>query len=235
MGACFFWVGSDVLYSLEDQRAGTSREDKLAAARSDLHVVEAPWLVDELAALGIKAEVVNPPTDYHPPPVAPGMPKQFQVLTYVPANRYEFYGGPMIMEVASRLPEVKFVIVGQRSEELRPTSSNVVCLGWVADMAPLYAQTSVVLRIPLHDGFGGAVVEGLFNARHVIYNYDVPFCRVVAPASVEEVARHIAELHAAHQRGDLRPNDAGRNYALTCLDEGRRADQLLERIRLLAS
>ena len=46
-------------------------------------------------------------------------------------------------------------------------------------MPRYYADTTVVVRIPRHDGLGETVVEGLLNARHVLYTHELPFVRTV--------------------------------------------------------
>jgi hypothetical protein len=227
---CYYWNGSDVLHTLEEARAGTLRRSAFEAARRDLHLAHGTWLAEELAEVGIVAAVSHKPSGYTPPTAPPAYPSQFRALTYVPIRRLEFYRGDVILDVARLLPDVPFDIAGRGSEGITSDAANVRCHGWVADMASLYGSAAVVIRIPLHDGLSNTVVEGLFNARHVIYTYDVPHVISVSPLTADALAARIADLHAAHEAGRLGPNLAGRAYAESRFDEGRRTDELVAQL-----
>jgi glycosyltransferase involved in cell wall biosynthesis len=149
----------------------------------------------------------------------------------VPADRFEFYGGAAILEVARRLPGVRFDVVGSRGEGAPLGLVNVRWHGWVDDMAARYANATVVVRIPRHDGFGATVIEGLLNARHVIYTHEVPFVRAVSPPLPENLAAALAELEDSHTTGRLRPNLAGRSYALEEFDEAKLVAHLTAVVR----
>jgi len=98
-------------------------------------------------------------------------------------------------------------------------------------MAQRYAQAAVVVRIPRHDGFGNTVIEGLLNARHVIYTHEVPFVRRVWPATAEALVVALRELQDAHAEGRLAPNLSGRTYALEEFDEDTLVERLLALLR----
>ncbi|MGZ8502173.1 MAG: hypothetical protein ACXWW6_04900 [Candidatus Limnocylindrales bacterium] len=227
---CHYWIGTDVLNTLEEARAGTLRWSPLSGSRDDLHVAAAPWLVSELQEVGLRATVTHVLPISPAPSEPPLMPPDFSVLTYVPGDRFAFYGGPAILEAARRLPDVRFDIVG-RGEPAPSAPPNVRWHGWVDDMAQRYAESTVVVRIPEHDAYGNTAVEGLFNARHVIHSYDVPFARQLRPRTPEGLVDALEEFRAAHVEGRLGPNLAGRAWALEEFDEKRVTNALAALLR----
>jgi hypothetical protein len=231
--AAHYWLGTDVLDTVREARAGTLAWSRLSSSRDDLHLAAAPWLVDELAEVGLRAlpVTVHPVTRASGEP--PAMPTEFSVLSYLPGARFAFYGGPQVMDAARRLPDVRFDIVG-RGEPDSSAPPNVRWHGWVDDMAKRYAEASVIVRIPEHDAFGGTVVEGLLNARHVLCSYDIPFTNRVSPLTADALVAAIGGLRAEHDAGRLTANLAGRAYALAEFDEGRLVGRLAAILRARA-
>jgi hypothetical protein len=231
---CHYWLGTDVLDTLAEARAGTLRTGALAASRSDFHLAVAPWLVSELKGVGVAASYALLPPPVPAPAAVPPLPDRFTVLTYAPSMRFEFYGGETILEVARRMPHVQFDIVGAPGEPSAAVDCNVTRLGWVDDMADRYARTTVVVRIPGHDGYGNTVIEGLLYGRHVIYTQEVPFVRRVWPATPDAVAVVIGDLHDAHVAGRLELNLPGRAYGLRAYDPATLEDHLAALVRSAA-
>jgi hypothetical protein len=229
--ACHYWLGTDVLNTLEEARAGTLRWAVLSLARDDLHPADAPWLIPELESVGLHATTAHVPQPYRTPSAPRPLPSEFKVLTYLPTDRFAFYGGEAILEVARRLPGVRFDVVGTGGESAPSAPDNVRWHGWVDDLAARYADATVVVRIPRHDGLGATVIEGLLNARHVIYTYEVPFVRTVSPPTPETLAEALGELHDAHGAGRLSPNFAGRSYALEAFNEAKLVTHLMAILR----
>lgn len=228
---CHYWLGTDVMRTLEDARSGTLRSAALASARDDLHLAVAPWLTSELASVGLHAHTAILPPPIQVPEVSPPLPTEFSVLSYLPTQRFEFYGGEAILEVARRLPHVRFDVVASLGEAAQSAPLNIRWHGWVANMAEYYASATVVLRIPHHDGFGKTVIEGLLNARHIIYTHEVPFVRKVWPATADAIVGELDELLQAHADGRLNPNLKGRAYALEEFDLVRLGDHMKGLIR----
>jgi glycosyltransferase involved in cell wall biosynthesis len=232
---CHYWLGTDVLNTLEEANSGELRWATLMASRDDLHLAVAPWLTSELKSVGLHAITALLPPPHPAPQTAPPLPSEFRVLTYLPAARFDFYGGPVVMEAARRTPRVRFDVIGSGEEQARLAKANVHWHGWVDDMAERYAKTTVVVRIPQHDGFGNTVIESLLNARHVVYTEEVPFVCRLWPVSAEALVAVLEELLAAHDAGRLDPNLAGRAYALEEFDDEKLADNLTALIRAYAS
>lgn len=219
------WAGSDVI------RAQSDPQD-LQAVKSEgfHHISDGSWLVDELAVLGLHAEY-EPLTAVRPgEPVKP-LPKQFRVLTYLPEPRRDFYGAPLVYEIARRLPDVPFVVVGngQRAGEAPP---NVEFRGYVSNMQDLIDDSTVLLRLPQHDGKSMLVLEVLARARHVVWNYDFPY--VHTADSLESALEHVQKLRDAHLSGELQLNVEAREYVLERFGRRETAARLearLDRIR----
>ena len=229
--ACHYWLGTDVLDTVTEARAGTLRLAAVAPARDELHLADAPWLVTELAEVGIRAVEVHVPQPYHCPATPPPLPSTFRILTYLPGDRLEFYGGDVILEAARRLPDVAFDVVGRLgAKELGPVR-NVAWHGWVSGMNSMYARAAVVVRIPRHDGLGAMVVEGLMNGRHVIYTHDLPFVTRLHPVTVPALVAELVRLRESHRRGSLGLNLEGRAFARSAYDEEALAERLAVQIR----
>jgi hypothetical protein len=196
------WVGSDVL--------DAGRPDVRRSANDPLitHWTVAPWLADELRRYGIEAEIMPlsaiVPADDLPLPAAP-----LTVVTYLPDEKIEFYGGAMVMALARRLPHVRFTVVrgtGQGVDRL----DNVEFLGFRDDMASVYARSHVLLRMPSHDGLSHMIMEALNFGRYAIWNH--PFEGSLFATNEDEVACILERLHNDLTAGNLRPNDAGRRH-----------------------
>jgi hypothetical protein len=228
---CHLWLGTDVLNTLEEARAGTLRRAAVSSSLDDLHLAVAPWLASELETVGIHAIICLLPPPTIAPAVAPPLPPDFRVLTYLPDARFDFYGGNVVLDTARRLGGVLFDVIGSEGAHGRPAPPNVRWHGWVSDMPERYAKAAVVVRIPTHDGYGNTVIEGLQNARHVVYTQDVPFVRRLSPVTAETLVAALAELRDAHASGYLGPNSAGRAYALDAFDETRLIEHLAALIR----
>lgn len=200
------WAGSDVI------KARSNPFDlEMIKQERIIHLAVAPWLVGELRELGIEAQYVPVAGMVPGAPVKP-LPGRFRVLTYLPEPRRDFYGEPLVYEVARTLPGVQFDVVGAggRSPD---APQNVFFHGHVGDMQTRLDDCTAVLRQPEHDGMSVLVLEALSRARHVIWNYDIPHVRLAGGA--QEVLTQLRELMDAHAAGTLQLNDAGRDYVLT--------------------
>jgi hypothetical protein len=228
--AAHLWVGSDVYNTLEDARSGRLRGSLVRAASKDLHLAVAPWLTAELGSIGIDAVTTLLSPQARVPDPVPPMPHRFSVLTYLPARRFEFYGGPTTLEVARRLPAIRFDVVANAGGAVEATPDNVRWHGWVSDMPERYAQCSVVLRIPRHDGFGRTIIEGMLNARHCVYTNELPHVRTVRGDDVGEIVEALDGFRRQHEAGTLAANTAGRAYIGETFQETALGRHLVERL-----
>ena len=215
----YYWIGTDVLHALED-KAKNQSSFFFNASRKFHHFANAPWLKDELASIGINADVVLFPTGMVNPPSTSEIewPSRFCVLAYIPDHRHQFYGGEEYVTVARRVPDVEFLIVGGVGDWIKDKPDNVKFLGRREDMIGVYNSAHVVVRQVRHDAIGGSVREGLFFARYVIYSYPLPHTYQVAWGDADELLNKLSELRRRFINGQLMPNNAGREYALSAWD-----------------
>lgn len=232
--AAFYWIGTDVLHTLEDMHAGRLLAPRWERAKMDAHFVGAPWFVEELKEAGLSSKCFLFPGVFPDPPAALDLPAALSVLTYIPDNRYVFYGGEMIARAAEALPNVPFEVLGGKGHWLGRDLPNLRFHGWQADVRPFLAKTSVLLRLVPHDAVGGTVREALSAARHVIYTLPLPHTRQVAFGDAEGLVEVLAELKASSDEGSLRPNIEGQEYALRVFDSGQNVNALVEGIRKVA-
>jgi hypothetical protein len=75
------------------------------------------------------------------------------------------------------------------------------------------------------------VIEGLLNARHVIYTYEMPFVHRIEAPTADNLVEAIDAFRVAAAEGRLEPNFAGRDYAIATFDEARLVDRLISLLR----
>ena len=212
-----YWIGTDVLNTLEDHRAGRLRTGPMLRARRDLHWADAPWLVEELALVQIAAHFIAVPVPLEGVLPPERLPSPFTVLTYVPDSRAEFYDGPSIYEAARRLPEIRFEVIGGSGTWVEHPLPNLAFFGW-QEIRPFLARAAVLVRLVRHDGLGGTVREALEAGLHVIYSQPMPAVQVVGFQDPDGL---VAALHGLHERfgtGELAPNIAGHRYVMETFD-----------------
>ena len=215
------WAGSDVIKAQDDPFS-------LEVTKQEhfINLSDGPWLVDELRTLGIGAEYLPLTAVKCGGPVKP-FPRQFRILTYLPEPRRDFYGAPLIYDIARAMPDVPFTVVGPGDRDER-APANVFFAGKVADMQDRIDDSTVLLRQPEHDGKSMLVLEALARARHVVWNY--PFPGVHAARGFEEAVRALEDLRARHARGSLELNHTGRTFVLQNFARGDVARRFAQRL-----
>jgi hypothetical protein len=199
------WAGSDVIKAQNDPL-----DLELIKRENFIHLSDGPWLVDELKDLGIDAEYLPLTAVRSGGPLRP-FPRQFRVLTNLPASRREFYGAEIVYHVARAMPDVSFTVVGAGGGD-KHAPANVHFCGRVNDMEDRIDASTVILRMPQHDGKSMLVLEALARARYVIWNYEFPAVTTAkTSAQVLDALRHFRDMHAA---GTLELNHEGRAFAL---------------------
>jgi hypothetical protein len=203
----FHWVGTDLLLAHESITAGIVRQDYLD---KPVHLTDSPWFVDELAALGISARYAPLLVVIDPPDELP-LPEPFSVLAYIPEGKEKMYGFDHLIAAASEMPETIFSVAGLPKYD-GTLPENIKLLGWVSHMPALYRESSVVVRMPQHDGLSFFVLESLMYGRHVIYNQPFQHCRMATDAG--ELIAELRDLRRQFQAGTLKTNTEGRNFVL---------------------
>lgn len=170
----------------------------------DKHLVVSENLKAELLTLGIDAELAPLISDL-PQVDIPPLPPDFTILAYLPAHRGEFYGAPLIYELARRHPEWHVLIVGREQTPLGETLPNVDELGRNAGMSEVYPRITVLVRPTKHDGLPRMILEALNWGRYVVFSGTFPHC--LSGRSLPEIEAALQTLHS-----HTRPNLAGSRY-----------------------
>jgi hypothetical protein len=196
------WVGSDVTYALAAAARGQTSQRLIARPE---HWTEVAWTGAELRPLGVTSSVV-PLTSTRVTGEPHPLPESFTVLTYLPAARPDFYGRAEVMRLAQAFPDVRFLVAGNDGAG-SSSPPNVEFLGWAGDMSSVYARSTVLLRLPEHDGLSFMVLEALAAGRHVIWNHPL---EGVHESNTDADARvFLAWLLAEHREGRLGLNQVG--------------------------
>lgn len=219
------WVGTDVQIAAEEYAHGNASD---RVRRQPLHWCDAPWLVDELAALGAHGE-------YVPLPIvglaqeAPPLPERFRVLLYLPVDAFdrEVFDMDALLRLPEAMPETGFVLIPSTAATLpSPLPPNVTAPGWVEDMDALYREVSAVVRLTSHDGTSFMVLEALSRGRQVIWTFTMP--GVTVACGFEAVLAALRAMAQQHAAGDLALNEAGTRFAREEFDP-QRAEVAIDR------
>lgn len=209
----YYWIGTDVFDSISTSSAWTRRQ-LASSARRAAHVAAAPWLREELRLVHIEARLAYFPLDDEVPEIKP-LPtgRQLRLLTYIPENRWEFYGGPTLVAAARALgPRLLVTIAGRAAAPAGVDAPpNVVFVGWSDQFARLIDESHALARLVQHDALGATVIDALRRRRHVIYTYELPGTIRVPFGDMAEFIHHTGELCAALDNGNLHHNDQAEN------------------------
>jgi len=161
----FHWAGTDIVTALELYKTGKYNPKFISYPT---HIAVAPWFEEKLKQMGIGFKLA-PLKSFDKKYEEFPFPKEFSVLSYISQNRAQYYGIDLITEIAKKLPEIKFNLVGFESykEELPP---NIKLNGWVENISDWIKNAVVCVRLPKTDGLSFFVVESLSMGRYVAFN-----------------------------------------------------------------
>ena len=224
------WVGTDVLIAAEEHGRGRASERIVTRAT---HWCDAPWLVDELQAMGVRSTHVPLPiplTADEPPP----LPRDFRVLLYLPVDAFdrEVFDMETLLRLPREFPEVRFVMLPSPAGSLpQPLPANLEARGWVNDMDTVYRQISCMVRLTNHDGTSFMVVETLARGRQAIWTF--PMEGAIEAQGFEEVTEALRGLIERHAAGELGLNSVGREFVFKHFDGETLLSGLDTRLRAL--
>jgi len=237
------WIGTDVLHEMEkNQQNGMNRlgnflEDfivnwKLKRGRL-INLAGAPWLVDELAKLNILSSYLPITTiDANTlETVDPQRVKDIDFLSYVPFNRFNFYGGDNIVKLAARWQNYSFLIICADLKEIPPDlvekiPKNVTISPRVErnKMPELYQRSKFFIRYTQHDSESLSVFEALYYNLQVLWTYDFPHTHKIE--TLEKVSDTIPSLVKNWQ-----PNYQGHAYVIEHFSIEKWREKFLEIIK----
>ena len=133
----------------------------------------APWHVKELENLISTESFILFFANYEKIEKILPLPEKFTVLCYLPQERSRYYGEELIKILIEEYPNIKFIILG--SEQFIHYN-NVLTkkIDYNIDMTELYSQSTLLVRLPKHDGFSSMVLEALSFGRNIIWTHNIP-------------------------------------------------------------
>jgi hypothetical protein len=194
------WAGTDVLRIREN-----APDIARVRARHYRHVACSAGLAAELLELGIAASELRLAVATPPETITP-LPKRFSVLGYGPRSKEWLYGTDILLNVAERMPHVRFDIIGETTHR-QSILPNVVYHGWLDDVNSAIDAATVIVRPTRHDGMPLMVIEALARGRHVIWSREMD--GVLYGATVEAIIGHLTHLEERHRAGELSLNHEG--------------------------
>ena len=196
------WCGSDALFAKEQLRRGL--QDRWVMDR--VHWAVSPWLAEEVRSMGVDCEYVQ--TSFVAQVAPSPLPERFSVLAYAPSlHRADLYGVDLIVNVAKRMPSIRFNLVGLKERRIAECPSNLKVYGYV-DLDRFYRETTVLWRPVRHDGLSFMVLEALAHGRHVLYSQLLPGC--IHATSEDAACRELERLRDMHSSKSLLLHEEGR-------------------------
>ena len=213
------WIGSDVL---EARKRSLKIFSIIISRLTSVHVSVSPWLADEIQRyLKIRSLIL---------PIVPPdinvlskirIQRKFSrcLLAYISSPKEFFtYSGDVIIELAKRLPDYRFCVMGINMEEVKRIISNevpenIIFLGKVPRriVIKFYEKIPILLRINRHDGLPNMVLEALAMAMHVVTTLPIPNCHGVRLDNPDSIINAIKSIKTPL-------NNDGRKYVLQKYD-----------------
>lgn len=199
-----YWHGTDVIKALKRKRKGSLVKKYIEHA---VHFTDAKWLKEELATIGIQAELV--PFKFVEAIENKRQYSSMRVLVYLGQGKEPFYGLSTVRTLAENNPEVDFVIVGSDGKGI-DSLPNMQFKGWCSaeEMRHLRLEIPIFLRCTKHDGNALSVLEALASGMEVLWNYPAEHCHL-AQDNLTDVFDKVKRL--VEQR-DLMPNQDNINF-----------------------
>jgi hypothetical protein len=218
------WIGTDVLIEMQkNQEHGSNRiinfiQDSLFRWKIKrgglINFAGAPWLVDELSKLPIHATYL-PITTIDSSKLGPvdlQHEKDIDFLSYIPFNRFTFYGGDKIVELAKRWQNYHFLIfcadlteIPNDFVEKMPKNLTIYPRIERNEMAEFYQRSKFFIRYTQHDSESLSVFEALYYNLQVLWTYDFPHTHKIE--TLERLSDSIPSLVKNWQ-----PNYPGHDY-----------------------
>jgi len=172
----YHWIGTDVYRIINDSVFKRWLKKRILKSTKTTNVVVSPALQMELKQIGIDS-IVLPLVKLNFIDDCPALPQKFSILAYIPQDRWDYYHGDLVLQLAAKLPEVDFHILAGGNKFVN--LSNVFIYDFIDDINSYYLNNSILLRFTIHDGLPKMVIEALAYGRHVLWNNPFPNCHYV--------------------------------------------------------
>ncbi len=207
----FHWVGTDLIKSTELFNLNKYNPSFISYP---IHITDSPWYIQKLAQLGINAEFI-PLKGFDTKYETIAFKPEFNVLCYISQHRAEYYGIESIAEIASKLPNIKFNLVGIESYD-KKLPPNIILNGWVDNMIEWIKNATICLRLPKTDGLSFFVLESLALQRYVAYNQDFEYSDKCV--SIEDFVDYIKHKKTLFDDNNLPLNSEASSSVITEFD-----------------
>jgi len=197
------WIGDDTLFAAKRKGYIYSR---IGARLIDVNIALTKWLAEDLDRLRIGDYAICPLPIYMDIREY-DLPGEFAVSIYLPEARFfKFYGGEICERIIDYFEKVHFIIL-TKDRNVMKKRPNTEFLEYTDDMNGVYRKTTVLLRIPKHDGLSNMVLEALSVGRYVIYSYPLEGC--IYAKTFDDIKYHLKRLL---KNPRLEPNINGRDF-----------------------
>ncbi len=198
------WVGTDVTKAIEAYNQDNYVKEYIDGCT---HWCEVDWIKEELKEIDINADIVNFASFEVKAPPLP-FQSEFEVLSYIPQNRSEFYGLNEIKKLAKDFPNIVFNIMGSKYEF--DDIPNLHFLGWVKNGPEIVEKSTVCIRFTEHDGLSNFVLEALAKGKYVLYNNS--FQGVYYCPDYNALNKRVKMLHEQFLKSELPVNLTGHEH-----------------------
>lgn len=153
-----------------------------------INLAGAEWLKDELNEIGITSIVV-PITSINLEIIKyinrTKNDRLYDFISYTPYERFEFYGGHKIVEIAKVMKDRKFLLVMPDLQNLNkldlkyPPNVKIIPQINFIEMQKYLSNSKCFLRFTEHDGLSLSVLEALMHGLNVIWTYNFDYCKYI--------------------------------------------------------
>lgn len=186
-----------------------------------INLVCADWLGTELQQIGIANAMTIPISSIHESLIAStskGTEKNIDFVSYVPSHRFDFYGGPMILDLAKQMPNRRFHIVHPDLDQISdaviksyPPNLSVSPKVPFNKMQELLAASKCFLRFTKHDGLSLSVLEAMLHRSTVFWTQPFPYTHHV---DFGTEAPEVIRLRLDEAIETWTENENGRQYVI---------------------
>ena len=169
------WIGSDVMH-LRRMNCSFEAMQRIVKMFNDNFICycQSESNANELKDLGVKAKYLPLPVEIQE--ASCSHPEKFTVAIYDHGTN-NIYCEPLMIDIIKAMPDIDFLYFGDEKKKSLKIGDldNIRFVGHVP-MDKIYAQSSMLLRITLHDGFPVSPIEFLQAGKAVVCNQGLDYC-----------------------------------------------------------
>ena len=177
------WVGSDIInFAVRIRETPVCRDCMLRNV--DIHSTTSDNFMQELITLGLQPYYI--PTIPEKRQTPKPLPETLTYATYIPPNAKTYYGLGLILDIASKYPDILINIFSfkdwneEEKKAIEKDYPNIKILGSLnqKQRSKLIKDCRGYFSFMKHGGIDELTIEFLQAGRYVIINRDAPYCYV---------------------------------------------------------